>query len=302
LQEKGLLSRVDGFLKYKYEEEKRNASLSFRVRPEFYNIDNPFNSIKLKAEGDYYQFEENFRWGFDVTKQKNFFNDNFLDLNYDVFTLIGDLSGFSIGDLILNTNYGYANQVIKGEGEYNLDLLFIDLKLINSIDTDLKAGYGFYSERFFIKNEINQNPVSIYKNDGYRYGPQIGLNYIRDFIFNIDYRFLFHRSDFTTNFSYEHWIRLVAGKIFFNDWSAFLLVDYNSFILRRTANYIEGITPLYTPLNLENRIYLKIAYELSNVFEVYTKGGFFKDNLYEDKFSLEGWNAVVGIELNGDQL
>jgi len=44
---------------------------------------------------------------------------------------------------------------------------------------------------------------------------------------------------------------------------------------------------------------LKIAYEIDNNLEVYTKGGYFKDNLYEDTFSLEGWNAMVGIELNG---
>jgi len=300
LKEKGFLSRLDGFLKYKYEEDKRNASLSLRVRPEFYSLDQPFNSIKLKAEGYYYQFEETFNWGLNVTRQKFFFNDNFFDLNYDVFTLIGDASGFSIGDLILNASAGYAYQVIKGEGEYNLDLLFADLKLFNPLSSDIKFGYGLYLERFFIRNEIHQqNLLTMYKNNGFRFGPQVSINYIRDFILNIDYRFLFHESGFTEYFSYEHWIRIVAGKIFFTDWSAFLLADYNSFFFRKAENYIEGVTPLYTPLNLENRIYLKIAYELNEVFELYTKGGFFKDNLYEDKFSLEGWNAMIGVELSG---
>jgi len=189
---------------------------------------------------------------------------------------------------------------IKGNEKYKLDLFFADLKLISPVSSSIKFGYGFYFERFFIRNEIDrQNILTTNRNDGIRLGPQLNINYIRDFIINIDYRMLVHESDFIEYFSYEHWIRAVAGKIFFNYWSIFLLVDYNSYHFKKNEDYIEGITPLYTPLNLENRIYLKIAYELSNNFELYTKGGYFKDNLYEDTFSLEGWNALIGIEFNG---
>ncbi|RPI72519.1 MAG: hypothetical protein EHM47_08140 [Ignavibacteriales bacterium] len=300
LREESLLTRFDGFIKYVYEEDKKNASLSLRVRPEFYGSDNPINSIKLKAEGGYFQVEENFNWGLNVTGQKNFFNDVLFDFTYDVFTVVGDAAWYYFGDLTLNTNAGYAYQKIKGNEKYKLDLFFADLKLISPVSSSIKFGYGFYFERFFIRNEIDrQNILTTNRNDGIRLGPQLNINYIRDFIINIDYRMLVHESDFIEYFSYEHWIRAVAGKIFFNYWSIFLLVDYNSYHFKKNEDYIEGITPLYTPLNLENRIYLKIAYELSNNFELYTKGGYFKDNLYEDTFSLEGWNALIGIEFNG---
>jgi hypothetical protein len=299
LREESLITRFDGFFKYKYEEDKRNASLSFRVRPEFFSSDNPINSVKLKAEGDYFQVEDNFNWGVNISRQKNFFNDILFDFTYDVFTLVGDVS-YYFDKLTLNTSAGYAYQIIKGNEEYNLDLFFTDIKLLSPVSTNIKLGYGFYLERFFIKNEINLlNELTTNKNDGVRAGPQVNINYFKNFVLNIDYRLLYHQSEFIEYFSYEHWIRLVAGKIFFNDWSAFLLVDYNSFFFKKDENYIEGVTPLYTPLNLENRIYLKIAYEIDNNLEVYTKGGYFKDNLYEDTFSLEGWNAMVGIELNG---
>jgi hypothetical protein len=299
LKEENLLARLDGFVKYKYEEDKRSAFVSLRIRPEFYSFDNTFNFIKMKAEGYYNQVEENFNWGINLTRQRNFFNDALFDLTYDVFTLVGDASWFFLGNMPLNTSGGYAYQIIKGEEEYNLDLLFLDTRIFNSLSSNLKLGYGFYIERFFIENEtFHQNTLTRNNNDGFRIGPQASLNYIKNFILNVDYRLLIHESAFTEYFSYEHWIRVVAGKIFFTDWSAFLLIDYNSFFFQKRENYIEGVSPLYTPLNLENRIYLKIAYELSDNFELYTRGGYFKDNLYEDKFSLEGWNAMIGIELS----
>ncbi len=300
LREETLLTRLDGFIKYKFEDDKRTASLSLRGRPEFYGSDNPINSIKVKGEADYFQVQKNFNWGINLSRQRNFFNNINYDFTYDVFTLVGDLSWFISDITTLNTSGGYAFQTIKGNEEYNLNLFFADIKFVSPIVSNIKFGYGFYAERFFIKNEIDRESMpEEFKNDGLRVGPQLSFNYLQDLIFNVDYRMLMHKSEFVDNLSYEHWIRVVAGKIFFDNWSAFLLIDYNSFSFKKAENYIEGVTPLYTPLNLENRIYIKLAYEISSSFELYTKGGYFKDNLYEDTFSLEGWNALIGIELSG---
>lgn len=300
LKKEGLLSRLDGTLSYKYETDTRTASASIRARPEFYSFDNPVNSIKLKAEGSFYQLEEKFNWGLNLSRQRNFFNDDVVNLTYDVFALVGNASWFYFDKMPLNILTGYAYQVIKGDEDYNLDLLFIDCKLLKTLSPEIRFGYGLYLERFFIENKIQLiNILTNNDNNGWRIGPQLSLNYLGDLIVNIDYRLLIHESDYTEYFSYEHWVRLIAGKIFFSDWSAFLLVDYNSFFFKKSENFVEGSTPLYTPLNLENRIYLKIAYEINESFALYTKSGYFKDNLYEDKFSLEGWNAMIGIELNG---
>lgn len=299
LREESLITRFDGLFRYRYEEDKRNASLSLRVRPEFFTSDNPINSVKIKGEVDYFQVENNFNWGLNISRQKNFFNDILFDFTYDVFVAAGNLTLFARDNFTLNTSAGYAYQTIKGDEEYNLDLYFTDIKMFSPLSNNLKFGYGFYLEKFFVKNKIDlQNFSSVYKNDGYRAGPQLSINYFRNYVLNIEYRFLLHDSEFIDYFSYEHWIRFVAGKIFFSDWSAFLLVDYNSFFFKKGDNYIEGVTPLYTPLNLENRIYLKMAYDIDSNLEVYAKGGYFKDNLYEDTFTLEGWNVMFGIELN----
>ena len=299
LKKEDLLTRFDGFLEYEYDTDIRNVSVSLRVRPEFYSFKSPVNSIKIKAEGNYFQAEENFNWGLNLTRQINFFNNDVADFTYDIFTLTGNGTWFYFDKLSINTNAGYAYQIIKNDEEYNVDLIFIDCKLLDQTSANTKFGYGFYLERFFITNEILlQGTKTGNENDGWRFGPQVSFNYLKEFIVSVDYKFLMQDSRFTKYFSYEHLIRFIAGKIFFTDWSVFLLVDYNSFFLKKADNYIERVTPLYTSLNLENRISLKIAYELSSNIEVYTKSGYFKDNLYEDKFSLEGWNATIGIELS----
>jgi hypothetical protein len=297
LESNGPITRLDSYLKYKHEAEKRSASLQLRFRPELYSFNNPVSSIKLKAEGDYYQGEENFDWGLNLTGQKNFLNTNTIDYTYDIFVFSVNTDFSKIG---LNANGGYAYQIIKGRDEYNLDLLFLDVKSFSRFSHYIKFGYGLYLERFFVSNKIILiNNTSENKNEGWRTGPQISLTYLKDYIVNIDYRLLFHESEFTKNLSYEHWIRVVAGKIFLNYFSAFLLADYSFYRFIKSSNYIEAVTPLYTPLNSENKIYLKIAYEIKDNLEIYTKTGYFRDNLYEDSFSLEGWNAMIGIELNG---
>src|SRR3990172_7859157 len=85
LKKGDLLTRFDGSLGYEYDTDIRNVSVSLRVRPEFYSFKSPVNSIKIKAEGNYFQAEENFNWGFNLTRQINFFNNDVADFTYDIF-------------------------------------------------------------------------------------------------------------------------------------------------------------------------------------------------------------------------
>ena len=173
---------------------KRTASLSLRARPEFYGFSNPINFIKLRAEGDYYQSEEKFNWGLNISRQVNFFKQQNSNLTYNIFSLTGSATWFYIDNMPVNTNLGYAYQVIKNNEEYNLDLLFFDCKLYSQLSTYMKFSYGLYLERFFITNEVEiLHTSSYYKNNGWRFGPQLSLNYLKEFIVNIDYKFLSFR-------------------------------------------------------------------------------------------------------------
>lgn len=295
IKKSGLITRFDSFLKYKYEQGKREASVQFRFHPELFGTISPVKSAKLKADGAYYQNEGNLTWGMNVTGQRNFLNANTVNFTYNIFAAAVN---FAWSDIGLNASTGYAYQIIKERDRYGLELLFLDLKLLQQFNSFIKYGAGFYVERFFASNEIILDEKNENNNNGWRTGPQISFIYLKDFILNVDYRILFHESEFTRYLSYEHWIRIVTGKIFFRDLSAFLLADYNFYRYVKSSDYVEAVTPLYTPLNSENKVYLKIAYELSDNVEVYTKTGYFKENLYEDRFSFEGWNFTFGIEFN----
>ncbi|HSR16917.1 MAG TPA: hypothetical protein VLM39_02400, partial [Ignavibacteriaceae bacterium] len=76
-----ILTRLDGAVKYNYEDETRKASVQLRARPEFYRFKNSIASVKIKAEGNFSQAEDDFIWGADLSFQKNFFNGRGLNID-----------------------------------------------------------------------------------------------------------------------------------------------------------------------------------------------------------------------------
>jgi len=80
------------------------------------------------------------------------------------------------------------------------------------------------------------------------------------------------------------------------EWSVFLLADYYTRNFK-TKNSTDN-NLLYTPINLENRIYIKLGYELKNSFEIYLRSGYTNESLYKNNLSIKGWNIMVGIEVN----
>ena len=176
-------------------------------------------------------------------------------------------------------------------------MAFINTCAYNIISTSLKIGYGIYLERFFVSGNINQTQNENNSNNGWRYGPQLKINYLKGFVTSLDYEFLLHNSQLTSSFSYENQLKIVAGKIFSEKWSAFVLVDYyfRNFKLKDPSNNYNAL--LYTTANYENRIYLKLGYDITESLTVYLKNGYLKENISNDKFSFEGINILLGLEL-----
>jgi len=298
-----ILTRLDGSLKYNYENETRKASVQLRARPEFYRFKNSIASVKMKAEGNYSEKEEDFTWGGNLSRQLNFFNGRGLNIDYDILLASANFELPASDENSFSSNAGYGYQIIDNQGKYKLDLFFVDAMLFKSADRYFKYGYGIYLERFMINSKSHiiiggTNSEIELMNQGWRYGPELSLSFLKSMILTADYRFIIHESKYTKNLSYEHWIRFVAGVVFLNDWSVFILADYYSRKFRIKGNPEIFISPIYSSLNLENRVYLKLARTISNNLELYSKVGYFKDNLYENEFSIEGWNLLLGIELD----
>ena len=298
IKQNDILYRLDGQLKYKYTDEKRSASLKLRVSPESYGTNNGLFVLKMKAEGNYFQKENSFNWGVDIARQKNILKNRNLKLNYDIFILSGNLDLFFINDYSINTTFGYAFQDASKDVNQNLDLFFLDLKTFPNYGLYFNLGYGFYIEKFKVKSNLSlENEMNnITDNSGWRFGPQISFSYLKDFLVNIDYRFLFHNSNLTGNPSYEQWLRVLAGTFLTEKISMFLLVDYNWRKFKLIEAQFDYSNLYYNPLNIENNIYAKLAYEINESFETYIKPGYFKYDVISRNYSIAGWDIMLGIE------
>lgn len=294
-----VLFRMDGNLQYLYSQNDYSASVKFKVRPEIYGFNKNFRSIKFKALGDYYQKEDVINWGINLIVQKNFYYSQTADFNYSIFALSINADWYEFAKYPITTQIGYAYQTASENIEQNLDLLFIDIKAYKSLFHHNNFGYGFYIEKFSIENKyLSKLTNSENTNKGWRLGPQISFDYQDEEVVRIEYRFLMHSSQLTKYPSYENWIRLIAGKIFLDKWSVFLLADYYDRHFTLKENKFTETNLIYNPLDIENRINIKIAYEVSSPFEIYLKSGYFKENFFDQKYNFDGWNVLLGLEIS----
>ncbi len=299
IKQNDAIYRLNGLAKYRYAEEKRSASIQLRVSPELFGGAEGLFVIKMKASGNYFQKENNFNWGLDIARQKNIFRQTELKLDYDIFLLNGNINFFLNDNLSISSSLGYAFQNASKDVNQNLDLIFLDLKAVSNFNLYSNYGYGIYIERFKVKSNLTAQVDSpnILSNSGWRFGPQISFNYLKNILINLDYRFLFHNSKLTGNPSYEQWIRVLAGTFLSEKLSAFLLVDYywRKFKQNETRQYFTNL--YYNPLNTENNIYAKLAYEINESFESYIKSGYFKYDVISGNYSIAGWDLLLGIEI-----
>jgi len=291
-----LLLSFDGEFEYNYEQENREASFLIRVKPELYGIHNNLKTLKLKAKGNYFQKEENFNWGINLTRQHNIYDSKDINLYYDIFILNAEASLFIIYNTPFTINLGYAYQTAKDAFEQNLDLLFLDSKLFTRFGY-FKMGYGLYLERFDVVYEQHKSFDYKNTNNGWRIGPQILLAYLRNWTVRFEYRFLIHDSPLTQSFSYDQWLRLLAGKFIFDNLSAFVLVDYYSRNYKLKMSAADILPLLYSPIDQENNLYLKVEYDLSEMFSVYIRSGYSKENFFVNDLSYSGWTVLLGLSV-----
>jgi len=301
IRQSDYLNSVDGQIGYNYKDDARSAEIKFRVRPELYGIYNPLRTLKFGADGSYNQFEESFNWGFELSRQLYNFSGRNIDLSYDSFNILAKGILFPLENNPIGGVIGYGYQKINNSITQDLEYNFINFTSSVPVSAYSKLGYGIYIENFSVTDVIPKMPGYIQgsqnKNEGWRFGPQAGFYYLKDAVLNLDYRFLVHNSQLTDNFSYEQWIRLVAGKLITDKWSVFLLVDLYLRKLKLNAEGEKNLSLLYNSLNIDNRIYLKTGYELSDHFEVYIRTGYFKENLVVNQYSYSGWNTLLGVEV-----
>ncbi|MEW6702239.1 MAG: hypothetical protein AB1298_05925 [Bacteroidota bacterium] len=294
--ENDLLFALEGKLGYKFKEENTEASFELKTRQEWFGLNKELFSFKFRGSGDLVRREENFDWGIGITRHLNRISGRSIDIDYDIFSIQGNATFYWFENAPVSVVLGYAYQNIASSIQQNHDIVFLEGKVHDVFSSFFKTGYGLYIEKFLIEGEtiVNYNKRKE-SNGGVRIGPKLEIHYLKDFVVNGQYRFLFHFSDKAKPISYEHWVRLVAGKFLFSGFSTFLLIDYFWRNIK-AGNDSKTINILYSPFNLENNISLKIGYELTGSLELYLKSGYFRNNLVYNNYTFAGWNFLFGIE------
>jgi len=130
------------------------------------------------------------------------------------------------------------------------------------------------------------------KHRGWRMGPGMGFQFRGRFILRFNYRL---DKAFSEQFGSEQnmiFMRFLWGSFLRPGLAAFLYLDY-----QKTENRNKKIPLIlrYAPLEEENRIYLKLEYDLNKQSVLYGKGGYFRDTLPDGNNIYSGFQFLVGL-------
>jgi hypothetical protein len=294
------LARFDADLNYKIEGTKSDLYFGLKVRPELYGFDDQVKIFRIRGNSRYSSEEKDFVWGINTVVQKQFYWGNDFDFDNDIFFLSGDLQLLLFDGYPLDIISGYAYQTFSAERKSEIDLLFAEAGSSFVLLPSVNLFYNIYAETFSIEGKSGLfNSANILRNKGWRHGIKVSLKHIHHFTAGVDYRFLFHNSELTIQPSFEHWIRLFAGKMITQDLSIFALADFyfRKFTLSKKISDADLLF-LYLPLNLENKFYIKTSYSAKENLELFIKSGYFKEDLFSAKYSLSTWYISAGIEIS----
>jgi hypothetical protein len=291
-----LITRFEGLLTYKKQYHKHSWFLEFRTASELYGIENATTALKFSGKGQFQQRFSKLSVNFFLHGRKYFYNNNLLGLTFNIFQISGNSYWFFHKRRFLFFSFNYFYRDLENNTDNSLDAIVFTGKLYHSFLPFGKISAGIYLENFQVGSASFLGiPEIITKNVGWRFGPEIGLDYSQKVVININYRVLWHRSDLISNTSWEQWIRLLFGKLISRKWSIFFLVDYYFRDFPQPEG--ENLNLLYSPIENENRIYLKLEHDLQKRWSVFLKIGYIKDNLIYDNFSLSGLQTTVGLKI-----
>jgi hypothetical protein len=296
--ENEILTKLNLKTGYNFKANKNTGKIDFQLHPEIYGFENKLQTIKIALSGFYSHFGKKFDWTFRVAANKYFFSGNIADFSYDSFLLSTEFFYPFKSQINLKAKTGFAYRNFNHRDANTLDMLFAEIDYVYAYNSYLKLGLGLYLEKFDLKNKYNYSLSIEDKNRGIRFGPIFRFSYARNFIFSVDYQFLIHDSDKTIYPSYDQWLRIIGGKSIIKNISAFILIDY----YKRDFEYQEGndiVDILYSPVNAENRIYLKLSFTVKDNQKLYLKAGYFDEELFYRGFSLSGWKSLIGFEIKG---
>lgn len=290
-----LLARFEGTLRYAQSARRNSWYIQGRLRPEIYFAESSPTAIIFNFKGAYLQRHAKFHWSVNVEAEKQRIAYDVVDITFDIFQLGGQGIWFYRPGAIFSMTINYAYRDLNSRLDHSLDAAFASVDWFPFFTLTKKISIGAYLENFHISRlqgfAITGNE---FRNRGWRYGPEFSLEYQKKFVISGNYRFLLHQSDLTNATAYEHWVRLLLGRILSPKWSAFFLIDY----FFRDYFLPEGVDSnlLYAPLNTQNNIYFKLEREMNPAADLFFRLGYLNENLIYQDLTFSGWRVTAGLE------
>ena len=276
---RGLLT-FEGFIFYSASALKGEWSANGQFRTELYGISDSDRIERYKFQTAFSRPFKDVKWQIALNIQRHFikqlstsaFNLIFTQLSCDYpLTVSSSLQGIlSVG-----------NTFVRNDGNGEGDLLVAEFQHIKAGSPYFSIGGGVYAERYSLRRKEMQE-TKRYR--VWKVGPVISIDYLRIYILRLQYRYLFYPEQA----GHEQYLRFITGRIIHNRWSVFLLLDYYF----RSSNSTFPVR-----LNVENRIYVKCGYTISDHVEAYLKTGYFRDEFENTVKTFTRWNFLIGIEI-----
>ncbi|MEZ4764260.1 MAG: hypothetical protein R3C26_14100 [Calditrichia bacterium] len=148
---------------------------------------------------------------------------------------------------------------------------------------------GLTGDPFVIKESFSGD-----SNAGYRMGAVVSITRQKTWIWQMRYHGILHHSEFTQSPSSEHWLHLLTGRIFANNWSVLFLADYRF----RKFTFVENapLNLLYSPYDDDRKVYLKIEKDFSNTSQLFFLFGYQSEDLFNLQSRYYGWRGLIGVE------
>lgn len=285
------LSRLNGSIKYSYFQDSTESSILIRAGTDFYTSE--MYTWKLNLAGSYLFRSENIIWKGLLNYSNNSYLYNSINSSYNIFTFLAGAE-FAISGFPLNLLAGYSSQDIQLMENSYFDLFSIDVTSSKIFSDNFYLDYGFLIQDFSLNDALsNVKNISV---NGWNFGPQIKVGFVKSFLLNLDYKFLFYQSNSTSYPSTEHQIEFIGGLFLSNNLSLFLLVDYNIRKLNFTNTFKKENLVFFIPSKSENQFAIKLTYSISKSIKPYLKIGYFDDNLIVRNYKFRGLNTLIGME------
>lgn len=281
-------------LKAAYKKRDAESTLEAEIgfRPELIGVDNQLRILTGEIRSRYSRIAKLFNWRFLLSGMGQSFTASLYDYQNEILNISFQIDNarFLPKKLFIQTGYSFRNS--KFEYYREMDLLYLKTGLNFPLKKFSSITVMAHIDRFIVQEDKRLRYfVDKIKNRGFRIGPELNINYIRNVILKGDYKFFYHHSEITKDFSFEQFFQIAAGFRIFPNFMLFLMINYyNSHF-----NKIES-NDLYFPPKYENSVSFKLSYKLESKLKLYLRSAYSSYNFSDGSNALDGFSILLGLE------